>query len=153
MPTLTYPIPEHNVLFARCYGHIDPTDVIGWNVANHVQARGDHGFVIVVDLSEMTGTDMTFKDINAIFGQLLRHYQPRSERLFVLLYAPDDLPYGLTRIMQSLSSATEHVAVQVFRNPGKLRDHLPDLPLSFDELRSLALKNTRSQPLDHLQPD
>ncbi len=141
MPSSTHPIPEHDILFARCYGHVHPTDVIGWNIEGQIAPRQNQGFVTVVDLSEMTGTDMTFQDINAIYGQLVRHYQPRGQRLFLLLYAPDDLAFGMTRIMQSLSGMTDHVAVQIFRNSDNLKKHLPDLGQSFQDLRKRALQN------------
>lgn len=141
MPTATCAIPEANVLYARCYGHIAPDDIIGWKVDSHISPGADGRLITVVDLADITGTDMTFNDINAVYGKLVRHYQPRNQKLLLVLYAPDDLAFGMTRIMQSLTGMTDHVEVQIFRESANLASHLPDLKHSLAELRRKALKH------------
>ncbi|SHG38351.1 hypothetical protein [Cognatishimia maritima] len=141
MPSATYPLPDQNILFVHCSGFMEPKDVIGWQVEDQIGVSGALGFVTLVDLSDVTGTDMTFDDLNAVYGQLVRHYQPRKQRLTLLLYAPDDLTFGMTRIMQSLSGMTDHVTVQVFRKAERIGDHLPDLTLGFFDLRAKALSS------------
>lgn len=138
MPTTTIAIPEANVLFARCFGHITPQDIIGWEVERQIATDEDGHLKTLVDLSEITGTDMTFEDINAVHGKLVRHYQPRGQKLHLVLYAPDDLAFGMTRIMQSLSGMTDHVDVQIIRDSACLKKHLPELNKSFEDLRALA---------------
>lgn len=135
MPTATCPIPEANVLYARCYGHLAPDDIIGWEVESNLKATENGQFITLVDLSDITGTDMTFDDINSVYGKLVRHYQPRKQRLLLVLYAPDDLAFGMTRILQSLSGMTEHIEVQIFQNPLDLQDYLPDVPVSLADLK------------------
>lgn len=139
MPTATCAIPDTNVLFARCFGHIAPEDIIGWNVESQIPTNADGQFVTVVDLSEITGTDMTFNDINAVYGKLVRHYQPRDQKLLLMLYAPDDLAFGMTRIMQSLAGMTDHIEVHIFRESDALADFLPHLDHSLKDLRRKAL--------------
>ncbi|UZD92354.1 hypothetical protein [Cognatishimia activa] len=140
MPTSTCAIPEANLLFARCYGHIAPEDVIGWDIETKIASSEDGQLNALVDLSDITGTDMTFDDINTIHGKLVRHYQPRNQKLLLILYAPDDLAFGMTRIMQSLSGMTDHIDVQIFRESESLAEYLPALNQSLQDLRSKALE-------------
>lgn len=142
MPTTTCAIPGTNVLFARCFGHITPEDIIGWNVEAQVAVQEDGRLTTVVDLSEITGTDMTFEDINAVYGKLVRHYQPRQQKLHLVLYAPDDLAFGMTRILQSLTGMTDHVEVQIFRDSASLKTSLPAIKQSLEELRNITISRS-----------
>lgn len=138
MPTTTCAIPGTDVLFARCFGHITPRDIIGWNVENQVGGPIDGTLTSVVDLSDVSGTDMTFEDMNATYGKLVRHYQPRGQKLRLVLYAPDDLAFGMARILQSLTGMTDHIEVQIFREDQNLQICLPDLPHSLADLQRRA---------------
>lgn len=140
MPTATSVIPDANVLYARCFGHITPDDIIDWQVESQISPNADGRFVTLVDLADITGTDMTFDDINAVYGKLVRHYQPRGQKLLLVLYAPDDLAFGMTRIMQSLTGMTDHVEVQIFRDSANLARHLPDIKHSLRDIRQQSLK-------------
>lgn len=139
MPTETIPLPEQNILFVRCFGQVEPPDIIDWRVDNRIFADQDNRLTIVVDLSGVTGTDMTFEHMNATHGKLSRHYQARDEQLHLLLFAPEDLVFGMTRIMQSLSAMTDYVKVDVFRKQQELAELMPDLPYEFHTIRRMAL--------------
>ena len=136
MPSALYNLPEDNILFARCFGHVLPEDVIDWHLESQITQTANRGFLTVIDLSEVTGTDMTFDDLNAIHAKLVRHYQPRRQKLSIFLYAPDDLTFGMTRILQSMSTMTDHVDVQVFRDCEELKTVLPEVGKTLYQLRA-----------------
>ncbi|MGH1465727.1 MAG: hypothetical protein ACRBBQ_10250 [Cognatishimia sp.] len=139
MPSLTYPLSQENILFARCFGHIAPTDVINWNVEKKIKANGNQTLTTLVDLSEVTSTDMTFDHMHVVYGQLARYYEARELTLHLILFAPKDLAFGMTRILQSLTGMTDFVKVDIFRNPEKLPSLLPELDLNLEDLRNLTM--------------
>ncbi|GAA6207778.1 hypothetical protein NBRC116601_10710 [Cognatishimia sp. WU-CL00825] len=139
MPSLIYPLTQENILFARCFGHIAPADVINWNVEKQISAKGDSTLTALVDLSEVTSTDMTFDHMNVVYGKLARYYEARGLILHLVFYAPKDLAFGMTRILQSLSGMTDFVNVDIFRNPKNLPSYFPELNLDLDELRNLSV--------------
>lgn len=136
MPRTLYNLSEHNVLFARCFGQVSPDDVIDWHLDSQITQTSKFGFLTIIDLSEVTGTDMTFDDLNAIHARLVRHYEPRRQKLSIFLYAPDDLTFGMTRILQSMSAMTDHVNVHVFRDCEALKSILPEVGKSLCDLRT-----------------
>lgn len=138
MPTTTFTNPDRTLLLAYCNGHVAPQDVIGWNVESKIDANGENGFVTVVDLTDITGTDMSFEDINAVYGKLVRHYEPRNQKLSLYLLAPDDLAFGMTRILQSLSGMSDSIVVDVFRDLDSLGAQLPHAPSELARLRLFA---------------
>lgn len=138
MPTETIPLPDENILFVRCFGQIEPHDIIGWHVDDRISPDTDNRLVILVDLSEVSGTDMTFEHVNATHGKLARHYKTRGLLLHLVLYAPEDLAFGMTRIMQSLAAMTDHVKVDVFRDANELPSFLPDTKRAFTCIRAQA---------------
>jgi hypothetical protein len=141
MPTVIFAIPNKNILYVRCYGHLKPKDLMDWKVEAQISQTGRMGFITVVDLSGFSSTDMTFEDINAIYGKLVRHYEPRNQKLNLHLFAPDDLPFGMTRIMQSLTGMTPHVEVHIFRNEDSLQAALPQLEKSISALSQDAARH------------
>lgn len=140
MPTQSTPLTDENILFVRCFGQIEPRDIIGWQVDDRISPNSDNTLVILVDLSGVTGTDMTFDHVNATHGKLARHYQNRGSVLHLVLYAPEDLAFGMTRIMQSLTAMTDHVKVDVFRDPNELSNYLPDAKPGFAGIRQQAIQ-------------
>jgi|GEM_PF-6417849 len=141
MPTKFFSLPEKRLVFACLYGHVTPEDLIGWDLENKLQDLAAADINVLIDLSQSAGTDMTFEDINAIFGRLERHYEPRNQKLKLILFAPDDVTFGMSRILQSLSGTSQHVEVQVFRHTALLDETLPEIDDSFQNIRSLAQSN------------
>ncbi len=146
MPTETQLLPAQNILFARCYGLVSEEDIIGWNVDNRILPNANQRLQVVVDLSDVTETEMSFNDINATHAQLTRHYGARRESLHLLLYAPNDVAYGMARIMQSLSLMSETLIVDLFQNEKDLGRLLPKLKETFADLRRLS----QTLPAQHL---
>lgn len=146
MPTDIQLLPAQNLLFVRCYGRVTADDIIGWNVDNRIFPNTNQRLLVVVDLSEVTETEMSFKDINSTHAHLSRHYAARRETLHLLLFAPTDVAYGMARIMQSLSLMSETLLVDLFQNERDLGRLLPKLNETFAELRFLS----RSAPAHQL---
>ncbi|MFY0596036.1 MAG: hypothetical protein JXQ85_06375 [Cognatishimia sp.] len=141
MPTKFFSLPEKRLVFACLYGHVTPEDLIDWDLENRLQGLAATDINVLIDLSQSAGTDMTFEDINAIFGRLERHYEPRNQKLKLILFAPDDVTFGMSRILQSLSGSSEHIEVQVFRHTTLLDEILPEIDDSFQNIRTLAQCN------------
>ncbi len=135
MPTITFALPEDNAVYARCSGHLVPKDIIDWNVDNRVASDNSDRFLVIVDLSDVTGTDMTFRDINAIHGKLNRHYSANGNRLHLVFFAPDDLAFGMTRILESLSAMSDFIKVEIYRTLDAMNDSLEGLSKSFSALK------------------
>lgn len=139
MPTEIKLLPAQNLLFVRCFGRVTPDDIIGWNVDNRIFPDANQNLVILVDLAGVSEADMSFSHINDTYAHLKRHYAARQERLHLLLYAPNDLAFGLARIMQSLSLMSDTLRVDLLQSEAEFPRLLPKLGESFGCLRDKAI--------------
>lgn len=138
MPVSTMPIQNNQILFVYCYGNMRAEDLGNWNVDGRISENNRGELTILVDLEDVPGTDMTFQDINAAHAKLTRHYTATGQVLRLVLFAPEDLTFGMTRIMQSLASMSESVKVDIARTHAELEAFLPKLDTELCDLRAQA---------------
>ncbi|MDC0737475.1 hypothetical protein N6L24_04245 [Cognatishimia sp. SS12] len=125
MPTVTTPIANDNLLFVQCYGVVTLQDLMDWRVDDRVSPDCKGRLVTLVDLSGVTETDLNFEQLNVIHGRLARHYATLALTLRLVLFAPNDLSFGMARIIQSLSAEAAFLDVEIFRTEAKASFHLP----------------------------
>lgn len=139
MPTKITPLPDKCLIFVRLSGQITPDDLTDWDLEAKLPNSDLSNLNVLIDLSPCTGTEMAFEDMNSIYGRLERHYEPRNQTLRLIIFAPSDVTFSMSRMLQSLAGSSAHIDVQVFRNEALLTEVLPEFEASFEEVRSLTL--------------
>ncbi|MFW2545023.1 hypothetical protein ACN2XU_20520 [Primorskyibacter sp. 2E107] len=97
-------VANGTILFTRHIGLHTPA-AMQREILRVVQTFSNHAALPeIVDLSELTGTEMEFRSSNTVTDAILRHIEPPApaEKKRVAIYAPSDTIYGMARVYTSL---------------------------------------------------
>ena len=123
MPVYPTIIPDLDLAVVRYQGTISLADIqraFGEYISHTLYRPGR---TEIGDLSGVTRVDIDFGAMTILRNQLIEHHMSLGVRTDCHLIAPNDLAFGMARMFQTLSDATEgNLSVRVHRSPDELLD-------------------------------
>lgn len=69
----------------------------------------------VIDLSELTTIDADFRQVMSFVHRVIGKYERDDRVVRGIMYAPDDVQFGMARMYGSLAGATQRLQIEIFR--------------------------------------